>query len=89
MRWLAAATLARMRTERNARGPASVWVPQEREVFPSLTVDENLTVTAQARTVDDGSSVHALFPRLAERRVATSATSCRAASSRCWRWAAR
>ena len=43
------------------------YVPQEREIFPSLTVDENLTVAARqgrwtlARVFD-------LFPRLAERR---------------------
>lgn len=51
-------------------------VPQEREIFPSLTVEENLTVAA--RGVDnDGAPgqrswtlerVYALFPNLAERR---------------------
>jgi branched-chain amino acid transport system ATP-binding protein len=45
------------------------YVPQEREIFPSLTVEENLTVAARPRR--DGWSlerVYALFPRLAERR---------------------
>jgi branched-chain amino acid transport system ATP-binding protein len=43
------------------------WVAQEREIFPSLTVEENLTVAARAGawTLD---TVSRLFPRLAERR---------------------
>jgi branched-chain amino acid transport system ATP-binding protein len=43
------------------------YVPQEREIFPSLTVRENLEVAARpgAWTVD---AVFALFPRLAERQ---------------------
>jgi len=44
------------------------WVAQEREVFPSLTVEENLTVAARP-----GSwvlqKIYGLFPRLAERRA--------------------
>jgi branched-chain amino acid transport system ATP-binding protein len=43
------------------------WVPQEREVFPSLTVEENLTVVAQRGRWNLG-RVYELFPRLAERR---------------------
>jgi branched-chain amino acid transport system ATP-binding protein len=43
------------------------WVAQEREIFPSLSVEENLTVAAR-----DGPwqlrHVYELFPRLAERR---------------------
>jgi branched-chain amino acid transport system ATP-binding protein len=43
------------------------WVAQERDIFPSLTVEENLTVAAR-----DGRwnlpAVYDLFPRLAERR---------------------
>jgi len=43
------------------------WVAQEREIFSTLTVEENLTVAAR-----DGrwtlSTVYDLFPRLAERR---------------------
>lgn len=46
------------------------YVPQEREIFPSLDVEENLTVAA--RPLRDGGwtldRVYALFPRLAERR---------------------
>src|SRR6201993_1461816 len=43
------------------------WVPQERNIFKSLTVHENLTAVARPGhwTTD---KVYALFPRLAERR---------------------
>jgi branched-chain amino acid transport system ATP-binding protein len=44
------------------------WVAQEREVFPSLTVEENLTVAAR-RGRWDLASVYRLFPSLAERRT--------------------
>ena len=44
------------------------WVAQEREIFPSLTVEENLTVAAHpGRWSLEG--VYGLFPRLAERRA--------------------
>src|SRR5581483_9272958 len=45
------------------------YVPQEREIFPSLDVEENLTVAA--RPADGGwtlERIYQLFPRLAERR---------------------
>jgi branched-chain amino acid transport system ATP-binding protein len=47
------------------------WVPQERNIFKSLTVHENLT--AVARHTPGGNAwtperVYAMFPRLAERR---------------------
>ena len=53
------------RTYRRARAGMG-WVPQEREVFRSLSVTENLTVVARPGgwTL---ARVHALFPRLAER----------------------
>jgi branched-chain amino acid transport system ATP-binding protein len=43
------------------------WVAQERDIFPSLSVEENLTVAARpgAWTLD---TVFKMFPRLAERR---------------------
>ena len=44
------------------------WVAQEREVFPSLTVEENLTVASRAGRWDL-KAVYGLFPRLAERRA--------------------
>lgn len=48
------------------------YVPQERGIFPSLTVRENLTVAARPRTGPrvrrwDLAAVYALFPRLLER----------------------
>jgi len=43
------------------------WVAQEREIFPSLSVEENLTVAARPGSWDL-EAVFKLFPRLAERR---------------------
>ena len=43
------------------------WVAQEREIFPSLSVEENLTVAARPGSWDLG-AVFKLFPRLSERR---------------------
>ena len=43
------------------------WVAQEREIFPSLTVEENLTVASRPGRWDL-KAVHGLFPRLAERK---------------------
>lgn len=44
------------------------WVPQERNVFASLSVDENLTVAARPGRWDID-AVYGLFPRLKERRA--------------------
>jgi branched-chain amino acid transport system ATP-binding protein len=54
-------------------------VPEGRQVFPTLTVEENLVATAATRR--DGA------PRWSG--AAISAASCPAASSRCWRSAGR
>jgi branched-chain amino acid transport system ATP-binding protein len=43
------------------------WVPQERFVFPSLTVDEHLSVVARPGSWN-AERIYGLFPRLAERR---------------------
>ncbi|MCZ7660008.1 MAG: ABC transporter ATP-binding protein [Xanthobacteraceae bacterium] len=43
------------------------WVAQEREIFPSLSVEENLTVAARPGRWDLA-AVYDLFPRLKERR---------------------
>src|SRR5882757_7532053 len=44
------------------------WVAQEREIFPSLSVEENLTVAARPGRWDRA-AVYGLFPRLNERRA--------------------
>ncbi len=44
------------------------WVPQERNIFRSLTVEENLTAVARPG-IWDVARVYTLFPRLAERRT--------------------
>jgi len=44
------------------------WVPQEREVFPSLTVEENLSVVAAPGGRWPLEKLYELFPRLAQRR---------------------
>jgi branched-chain amino acid transport system ATP-binding protein len=44
------------------------WVAQEREIFPSLSVEENLTVASRAGRWNL-KAVYGLFPRLAERRA--------------------
>lgn len=43
------------------------WVPQERDIFPSLSVEENLAAVARPGTWGPG-TVYDLFPRLADRR---------------------
>ena len=44
------------------------WVPQERDIFPSLTVEENLTVVARPGPWNL-KRIYGLFPRLEERRA--------------------
>jgi branched-chain amino acid transport system ATP-binding protein len=44
------------------------WVPQERNIFKSLTVEENLTAVA-LRGPWTPDRVYAMFPRLAERKA--------------------
>jgi branched-chain amino acid transport system ATP-binding protein len=44
------------------------WVPQERNIFKSLTVDENLTAVARPGAWTPA-RVYELFPRLAERKT--------------------
>jgi branched-chain amino acid transport system ATP-binding protein len=44
------------------------YVPQARDIFPSLSVEENLTVAARSGRWDLA-RVYDLFPRLAERRA--------------------
>jgi branched-chain amino acid transport system ATP-binding protein len=44
------------------------WVPQERNIFKSLTVEENMTAVAQPGEWDV-KKVYAMFPRLEERKA--------------------
>jgi branched-chain amino acid transport system ATP-binding protein len=55
-----------LRPDQRARAGIG-WVPQERNIFRSLTVEENMTAVAQPGpwTVD---KVYEMFPRLKERR---------------------
>jgi branched-chain amino acid transport system ATP-binding protein len=80
---LSGRSIEQLRPYRRARMGIGV-VPQEREIFPSLTVEENLTVAARgadtqfARGADTQFArgaegwtlerIYALFPNLAERR---------------------
>jgi branched-chain amino acid transport system ATP-binding protein len=57
--------ITRWRPHRRAHAGMG-WVPQEREVFPSLSVTENLTVIARSGPWTLA-RVHDLFPRLADR----------------------
>jgi branched-chain amino acid transport system ATP-binding protein len=52
--------------ERNRLGIG--YVPQGRDIFPSLSVEENLTVAARAGKRWTLQRVYDLFPRLAERK---------------------
>jgi branched-chain amino acid transport system ATP-binding protein len=53
----------------HARAAAGIgWVPQERNIFKSLTVDENLTAVARPGRWTTG-AVYEMFPRLAERKA--------------------
>jgi branched-chain amino acid transport system ATP-binding protein len=58
--------LTAMRPDQRARAGIG-WVPQERNIFRSLTVEENMTAVAQPGpwTVE---RVYEMFPRLKERR---------------------
>src|SRR5436309_9813707 len=44
------------------------WVAQERDIFPSLSVEENLMVASRPGRWDLG-AIYGLFPRLRERRA--------------------
>ncbi|MFN7103517.1 MAG: ABC transporter ATP-binding protein [Pseudorhizobium sp.] len=58
--------ITRMRADRRVAAGIG-WVPQERNIFKSLTVEENLTAIARPGvwTVD---RTYSMFPRLKERR---------------------
>jgi branched-chain amino acid transport system ATP-binding protein len=58
--------VSRMRAERRAAMGIG-WVPQERNIFRSLTVEENLTSIARPGLWNT-ERVYGMFPRLRERR---------------------
>jgi branched-chain amino acid transport system ATP-binding protein len=58
--------ITRMRPEQRA-GAGIGWVPQERNIFRSLSVEENLTAVARPGPWTPA-RVYELFPRLGERR---------------------
>ena len=60
------ASIARMATHCRAQAGLG-WVPQERYMFPSLTVEEHLTVVARPGKWNL-ERVYKAFPRLQERR---------------------
>jgi branched-chain amino acid transport system ATP-binding protein len=60
------ADITALRPEQRAHAGIG-WVPQERNIFKSLTVHENLTAVAQPGRWT-AEKVYALFPRLQERR---------------------
>jgi branched-chain amino acid transport system ATP-binding protein len=57
------------RTSSNRRATNGIgWVAQEREIFPSLSVEENLTVASRPGRWNL-ETIFKMFPRLAERRA--------------------
>jgi len=64
---LAGRDITTLRPDQRARAGIG-WVPQERNIFRSLTVEENMTAVAQPGpwTLD---KVYAMFPRLKERKA--------------------
>ena len=58
--------ISRLRPDQRAQAGIG-WVPQERNIFKSLTVEENLTAVARPGRWTPG-KVYEMFPRLKERR---------------------
>jgi branched-chain amino acid transport system ATP-binding protein len=59
--------IAKVSTHRRSRAGLG-WVPQERHMFPSLTVEEHLTVVARPGPWSLA-RIYEIFPRLHERRA--------------------
>jgi branched-chain amino acid transport system ATP-binding protein len=66
IRW-GGADIARVPTYKRARSGLG-WVPQERHMFPSLTVEEHLTVVERPGPWNLA-KIYEIFPRLQERRA--------------------
>ena len=60
------ADISRLRPDQRAHIGIG-WVPQERNIFKSLTVHENLTAVARPGRWDTG-KIYSMFPRLRERQ---------------------
>ncbi len=58
--------ITRLRPDQRAQAGIG-WVPQERNIFRSLTIEENMTCVARPGAWDVA-RVYAMFPRLRERR---------------------
>src|ERR1700704_5338560 len=58
--------ITRLRADQRAHAGVG-WVPQERNIFKSLTVEENLSAVARPGPWTTA-KVYAMFPRLAERK---------------------
>jgi len=70
IRW-AGSDIARVPTYKRSRAGLG-WVPQERHMFPSLTVEEHLTVVARSGAGAGPwnlQKIYQIFPRLLERRT--------------------
>ena len=61
------------------------YVPEDREVFASLTVEENLQLAEVPGLTPDYDTVHELFPELLQ-RAGSGPAPCPVGSSRWWRW---
>ncbi len=64
--WLGGVDITRLAPEQRALHGIG-WVPQERNIFRSLTIEENLTCVARPGPWDVA-RIYAMFPRLRERR---------------------
>ena len=58
--------ITKLRPDQRARAGIG-WVPQERNIFKSLTVEENMTAVAQPGPWS-AEKIYTMFPRLKERR---------------------
>ncbi len=65
--WFEGKDISKLAPHKRARAGIG-WVPQEREIFPSLSVEENLVVAARPGRWDLA-AIYGLFPRLKERRA--------------------
>lgn len=82
-----------LRSDRIARLGVGL-VPEDRRIFPGLTVDENLTLgflqTPGRSRADSQAALDNIYARFRDWRNAAARTArhCPVASSRCWRWPA-